>query len=257
MGTITLDIQAAAATHQGLVRRRNEDHHAMTGATVSRVDRDIVNTRNTGGPFLAVVADGLGGHPAGDVASRVAVEFLMNADPADEDALIDAVFGANERVVTAMDEPDGEITMGTTIAAVLVHRDSVTVINVGDSQVFELDDDDDLVQLSIDDSPGENDADYQGWSSSIVTQTIGGGTLPEPISPHVATDTVDRPRRFLLCTDGLTNFVARHLIEKTVRRTDRTDVVDLLVQLALAAGAPDNITVVVIDVHPTDHPPTA
>lgn len=232
-------IHAATATHQGRVRRRNEDHHALSTVDVSRTDGEVTSTTAQAGPFLAVVADGLGGHPTGDVASRVAVETIAARFPVDGDELCEAVHRSNDRVVQAMREPGGKPAMGTTISAVVVHGNRFTVVNVGDSPVFELVDDD-LEQLSVDDS------DHSGY----LTQTIGGSLGIVPVAPHVADHVIDARRRIMLSSDGLTNFVTAPQIVDALTETDPARAVERLISLTLEAGAPDNVTVVVLDLEP-------
>ena len=91
-----------AATHTGLVRRRNEDCYGATGLPAVETDGEVVATEVLGEPCLAVVADGLGGHPCGNVASRLAVDHLLAAQPAQPDELVAAVHLANEAIYEAM-----------------------------------------------------------------------------------------------------------------------------------------------------------
>jgi protein phosphatase len=154
-----------------------------------------------------------------------------------------------------MSHDDGSIGMGTTVAAVLVHETGMAVVNVGDSAVFELVDDR-LVQLSTDDVPVGRTS-LPGVPSSIVTQTLGGGRELRAVEPHLYEDDLVSPRRLLLCTDGLTNFVPRDQVADALRRHSGEDAVRVLIALALAAGGPDNVTVMTLDDDPRqqdEHP---
>ena len=126
--------------------------------------------------------------------------------------------------------------MGTTIAAVVVNDCGLTVVNVGDSAVFEFVDGR-LVQLSVDDvPPGENN--LPGVPSARLTQSLGGRLQVQDVDPHVYEDTHRRERRLVLCTDGLTSFVARSDIAAILDREPDEAVVAALTALALEAGAP-------------------
>jgi serine/threonine protein phosphatase PrpC len=232
-----------AATHVGRVRRRNEDSYGVTGATSSRTNGEVITADIVGGSCLAVVADGLGGHPCGDLASRLAVEHLLATNPANTEELVVAVHDANERIYVEMQQLDECVEMGTTVAAVLVTDDGVTVANVGDSTVFEFHDGR-LHQLSVDDVPPGT----AGLVSAQVTQTLGGKSRRTAIDPHVCVDDdVSGQRRLLLCSDGLTNFVTRPQIADALA-LDGAAAVEALVASALAAGGRDNVTVALLDV---------
>ena len=231
-------------THTGCVRQRNEDSYGALGLggvlSGGKVNRATV----AGAPCLAVVADGLGGHPRGDAASRVAVDAILEFAPTTAEELIRAIHLANDvvyRQMGALDAPG----MGTTIAALLVHEHGFAVANVGDSPVFELSDGR-LVKLSVDDVP-PGQAGLPGIPTSRVTQTLGGSRSLTPVRPHLhVSDHVDHSR-LLLCTDGLTNFATQSEIAAELRRPDGGEAATALVQLALAAGGLDNVTVVVVE----------
>ena len=238
-------IRVWAATHIGSVRVRNEDSYGATGLLASRPDGDVVTTEIVGEPCLAVVADGLGGHPCGDRASRLAVEHLLAAKPTHSDEVVIALHEANELIYAEMDRTDGCVGMGTTIAAVLVDEGGLTVANIGDSAVFEFHDGR-LHQLSVDDVPAGPDA-LPGLPSARVTQTLGGHIRTTPIDPHVHEDDGLTERSLLLCTDGLTNFVPRAQITDALA-LHGSDAVEALIALALAAGGLDNVTVALVRV---------
>jgi protein phosphatase len=199
---------------------------------------------------LAVIADGLGGHPCGDRASRLAVEHLLAAKPTDSSGLVNALHEANELIYAEMERTDGCVGMGTTIAAVLVGERGLTVANVGDRAVFELIDGR-LVQLSVDDVPPGR-GDLPGLPLARVTQTLGGQPRLTAIDPHVYDDdVVGTDRCLLLCTDGLTNFVPRSQIAQALDSWDGA-AIEMLINSALVAGGRDNVTIVVVLVSGTD-----
>ena len=191
-------------------------------------------TEVCGESCLAVVADGLGGHPHGDQASRAGRRAPhLEAKPSTTDELTIALHRANDLIYQEMKRTAGSTGMGTTVAAALVHDGGLTVANVGDSQVFELFEGR-LVQLSIDDVL-RGRSDLPGVPSAWVTQTLGGKVKRTVIKPHVYEDDVPTQRQLLLCTDGLTNFVPRSQIAEALARGIPEAVV-ALIGLALDAG---------------------
>jgi serine/threonine protein phosphatase PrpC len=230
------------ATHVGRVRSTNDDNYMA---------RDDVG--------LWAVADGMGGHRGGDVASAIACETLGHSfSDRTVDGLIDAIERANEAVYeTAAGEP--ELTgMGTTMVALAVvdeHGDEVLAIaNVGDSRVYrytagqleQLTDDHSLVADLVREgtlSPEEAAVHPQ---RNIVTRALG-------VNDRVPVDTLTVDPvvgdRYLLCSDGLFNEVAEAGIAAVLRHVDDpAEAADQLVRLAVEGGGRDNVTVVVVDV---------
>jgi len=238
----------AAATHRGLYRQSNEDWFGASGLTPRLHDGEVAIAAVSGDVCLAVVADGVGGRPCGEVASRVAVDAFLDAAAATPEELVAAIHAANEAVVAAMDGSAGSIGMGTTVAAVMIHASGVSVANVGDSAVLEVTDTV-LAQHSTDDLAGRSSR-VPGIPSGALTQVLGGSAELVPVTPHLHTDHRSGHRRLLLCTDGLTSFVPRHDVAAALRLLDPAAAVDALIGLALAAGAPDNVTVVLVDSEP-------
>jgi len=238
-------IEAAAQTHVGLVRKRNEDSVSMAALSTRLALPSDGTVHRVDAPLLIVVADGLGGHPNGHEASKIAVDTIIDARPTDAESLAKAVRQANEVIVAAMNYDVGNVGMGTTVAVVLATERAIVVGNVGDTSVWELVDDR-LAQLSTDDSPAGRSG-LPGVPSYVVTQTLGGGRSLVDVDPHILEDRVEGERVILVCSDGLTNFVDRRAIAATLLG-DGPLRTDALVQLALDAGAPDNVTVGVLRV---------
>lgn len=238
-------ITVAWTTHTGLVRRRNEDHVGVLAAGESAgpgSDGEVRTITVSDVPALVAIADGLGGHPYGDVASRIAVESVLVAAPSDPGALVVAVHAANAEIYAAMSDR-AQRTMGTTLTAVLVHDDGIAVVNVGDSPVFELVDGE-LAELSVMDSlsPDEDP------SGHVVTQTLGGRSRYSDIDPHITEISVGGAQRLLVCTDGLTNYVDHTALTAALSAPDPETAVAALVDLALIGGGGDNITIAVLDI---------
>lgn len=228
-----------AATNVGHTRSSNDDH-AVVGQTILNGDRaahdDVVDL-----PVLLAVMDGMGGHPAGDVASRLVAEHLTAVDPTDltqprqVQALVDDL---DRRLVSHMQTHPDTTTMGTTLVAAAVHApDAALVFAVGDSLALW--------------STGEQfqavfPPDRSSWGG--ITQVLGGSRGADDansLHPHVLE--VVGPGRLLLSSDGLTDMLGRDELAAAMAVDDlRAAAIDL-VDRALAAGGHDNVTVVIMD----------
>ena len=247
-------IDAAGATHPGRMRTRNEDAFEIL--------LDI---------GLAMVADGLGGHAAGDIASRMAIQEVadylrdLDVDPTkpdvnDEgalprptmDLLALAVQHANREIHLAGRRFPVTAGMGATFAALLVVRGFAIVAHVGDSRVYLLRDGQ-LYRLTEDHSRAAEHARALGLSSSAALSRAHDGALTRCLGAWPRVDvTITAERRapgdvFVICSDGLWSVVPEETIARILADTpDVGDAADLLIDEANAAGGPDNITAVVV-----------
>ncbi|MFI0812765.1 PP2C family protein-serine/threonine phosphatase [Streptomyces echinatus] len=236
-----LTLQFTVRSDTGLVREANED--SVYAA-----------------PHLLVVADGMGGHAGGEVASSLAVSHMARLRPvtAQDDpaaALRAVILEGNSAIAQAVrDTPDLE-GMGTTITAVLLEEDSdrFVVANVGDSRTY-LMRADELVLLTRDDSLVQSLLDAGRITAaeaathpqrSMVTKALVGDEDLEPSLTLLETRPGDR---FLLCSDGLTDLVGEPDLATAMQSPSREEAADRLVALALDAGGHDNVSVVVADV---------
>ena len=185
-------------------------------------------------------------HPAGEEASALAVRWLAQAAAnLDSEATVrDTLLACNEAVYADADRDPERLTMGTTIAGVVVIDQSVIVFNVGDSRVYRFDDSG-LVQLSVDD----NEAPARGQvRSSILTQTLGGSWDVVPIKPHLITQPLGDTARYLICSDGLTDAISDAAITAVLRDHDGGRAAFELWKATIAAGAPDNVTIALLNI---------
>jgi serine/threonine protein phosphatase PrpC len=235
-------LQAGAATDVGRVRQMNEDRY-------------LADER------LFAVADGVGGHQAGEVASQTSVETLLRTfteGPHTTAGLVEAAEAANQAVWQLAQGSREKRGMGTTLTALaLVQEDGeeqLALINVGDSRAYllqqgqleQLTEDHSLVEELVRDgklTPAEAQIHPQ---RSIITRALG-------MEPAIRVDSWEitpfQGDRILLCSDGLTNELSDERIASTLRQlADPKDAARELVRLARAAGGSDNITVVVVDV---------
>lgn len=242
-------VAVSALSHPGLLRERNEDSLVIGPwtlcATVTENPQTLVFPLGT--PLVAAVADGLGGHPGGDVASALVARRIaaVGALLTDEDAVRDALSACNRAVYEAADGPEGELAgMGTTIAGVVVRPGSALVFNVGDSRVYAASRDA-LRRVSVDDSPPLAPGLR---TTSLVTQCLGGSLTHRPVHPHVTAVPLTPGERYLVCTDGLSDAVPDETLEEVMREYDDVRAAFELWKSAIAAGGPDNITLAVVRV---------
>lgn len=232
---------AWVATHQGKVRPSNEDCCAVANWQSS----GPVSTWQGRVPChggWALVADGMGGHDAGDVASRIAVEAsaeLIGRTSSEAD-IHHMLMIVNSRLFEAMYSGEGRPGMGTTIVGVLLVGSEALVFNIGDSRAYSLQGER-LQQLTHDDSlTGQSRR-----SGHAITQSLGGTTSRRPIHPHIEKVTLHRDATILLCSDGLTDMIADETILDILLRNKDQPAQGLL-SAALDAGGRDNVTAVVI-----------
>jgi serine/threonine protein phosphatase PrpC len=241
---MTLELRYAAATDVGLVREVNEDAHLTA-------------------PPVFVVADGMGGHAGGDVASAIVVdEFSRLAGTTyDAESAVRAVIGALEASQRRIEEHAagrvGRAAPGTTVAGVvLVGGDEprLLVVNLGDSRVYrmlggrlrQVSRDHSLVQELLDAGDITEDEVADHPERHVITRALGGQGFTEPDLFWLAADEADR---LLVCTDGVSGLVDDATIERLLAdEPDPVAAAQALVAAALDAGGEDNATAVVLDV---------
>lgn len=223
----------AARTHVGLVRRRNEDTHYV-------------------GTHLVAVADGMGGHVSGDVASSTVIDTIRGWD---RDVPVDLVgdtlgraFGAANSAMRRRIASAPELAgMGTTLVALMWSGSTGALANLGDSRAYRLRAEV-LERLTDDHVYGR-----------LLANAGSVATLPERLSRYLDGRVEGRSAdliplslqpgdRILLCSDGLSSYVAKDQIRNALTGADLDEAADQLVALALEHGAPDNVTVIVIAV---------
>ena len=207
-------------------------------------------------PPLFAVADGMGGHAAGEIASEIAVNVLAERAPEhpDGEALARAVEDANREVIRASRDGRGREGMGTTMTAAMLEGERLVIAQVGDSRAYLLHQGK-LQQLTRDHSlmadmieagqltPEEARCHPQ---RSVITRALGSDTRLHPDIYEINVETGDR---LLICSDGLSGMVRDADIERTLCRIqDPQRCAAQLVNEAIAAGGHDNVTVIVADV---------
>lgn len=235
-----------AKTDQGQVRSHNEDFVFASDAPVGSM------------PNLFLVADGMGGHKAGECASEMAIKIVVaymreHKDEDPEEALLSAFSEANEAVYREAGMDPDKHGMGTTLVAAVVDKDRMYVANVGDSRLY-IKDSDGLTQITRDHSLIEEMIRSGTLSKSQaiyhpdkhkITRAIGAEAA---VLPDFFDVSVSDAKKILLCTDGLTNMVSDADINDILGSTKKVkEQAEQLIEEANRNGGRDNITVLVID----------
>lgn len=236
-----MKLSSAADTHVGLIRPQNEDSYLCRHP-------------------LYVVADGLGGHAAGEVASALVVERLgelavaddATADAAQQD-LAEAVRDANRRIHRSAAEDPGHAGMGTTVTAAVAVGDALCFAHVGDSRGYLLREGE-LHRVTEDHTPVQRavragvitaEEALHHPSRHVLAQAVGLDIDVEVDTPRVDLRAGDR---IVLCTDGMTDPIPDADIPGVLAGADTPRAaVDQLITAALQRGGPDNVTIIVID----------
>lgn len=213
------------------------------------------------GRYLAVVADGMGGHVGGDVASASAVIDLTHLDRPGHDGeaatvLADEIQNANQNLAKLVQANPRLGGMGTTVTSLLIDGDELAVAHIGDSRAYRLSPtegfsqvttDHTFVQRLIDEGRLRPEEAETHPHKNVLMRVLGDVDA----SPELEVQTVHPAvgERWLLCSDGLNAVVNARTIESVLRSTgDLNQIANSLVELTLDRGAPDNVTVVVVQV---------
>ena len=236
---MTLRLRYSVRSHVGKVRDGNEDS-AYAGAR------------------LALVADGMGGHAAGEVASSAVVATLAQLDDDEAGAdllavLAQAVEAANDHLRAMVDADSALDGMGTTLTVLLSSGSRLGLAHVGDSRAYLLRDgefsqlthDQTLVQRMVDEGRITLEQAETHPQRSLLTQALDGRA---GVQPDLSVREARLGDRYLLCSDGLSGYVPVDAMAAAVAIPDADEAAETLVDHALRAGAPDNVTVVVADV---------
>jgi hypothetical protein len=233
-----MKLNYAIGSDRGLVRKNNEDSAYA-------------------GPNLLALADGMGGHAAGEVASQLMITHLeqLDANPDDNDmlALLASVADdANHAIAKQIREMPETTGMGTTLTALMFNGVEFGLCHVGDSRGYRLRAgkleritvDDTYVQSLVD----RGELDPEDVSTHPQRSMILKAYTGRPVNPTLTMLDAQIGDRIMLCSDGLSDPVTSATIESTLAEGTPQEAVDRLIELALRSGGPDNVTVVVADV---------
>jgi protein phosphatase len=234
---------------------------ALTLRYAVRSDRGLVRTNNEdsvyAGPRLLAIADGMGGHAGGEVASKIVIAALEELD---EDRPIPDLIGALRRSVddatAALAQAiadDQELTgMGTTLTAIRFAGSRIALLHVGDSRAYlmrggqlsQITHDDTYVQSLVDSGKLTAEEASHHPRRSMILRALDGST----VDPDISIREARLGDRYLLCSDGLSDVVTASTLLEALTSGSPQECADRLIQLALRGGGPDNVTCIVADV---------
>ncbi len=240
---MTLVLRYAARSDRGLVRANNEDS-VYAGAR------------------LLALADGMGGHAAGEVASQLVIAALAHLDDdepgGDLLSKLDSAVREGNSAIAAHVEADPELEgMGTTLTAILFAGNRLGLVHIGDSRGYLLRDgelvqitkDDTFVQTLVDEGRITAEEAHSHPQRSLIMRALTG----HEVEPTLIMREARAGDRYLLCSDGLSDPVSHETILEALQIPDVAESADRLIELALRGGGPDNVTVVVADVVDYDY----
>ncbi|MFX0573426.1 PP2C family protein-serine/threonine phosphatase [Nocardia nepalensis] len=240
---MTLVLRYAARSDRGLVRGNNEDS-VYAGAR------------------LLALADGMGGHAAGEVASQLMIAALAHLDddePGDDllGKLNAATHEGNAAIADHVEEEPELDGMGTTLTAILFAGKKLGLVHIGDSRAYllrggelaQITRDDTFVQSLVDEGRITPEQAHTHPQRSLIMRALTGNE----IEPTLIMREARAGDRYLLCSDGLSDVVSDETIANTMREGSTDECADRLIELALRSGGPDNVTVVVADVIDLDY----
>jgi hypothetical protein len=234
----------SARTAIGLARSGNEDS-AITGSS------------------LLAVADGMGGHAGGEVASQIAISTLASMVPvltaididtdSIEDLLLNSLHTIDSEISRVASDEIELRGMGTTLTALLIRDGRVALLHVGDSRCYrlrgntfeQLTHDHTVLQELLDSGTISMSEAHDHPQRSMLTQVLMG---EGSVAPVLMVYEVNPKDRFLLCSDGLSSVLTEKEIKSLLKKSNRDEAVEALVEATYVNGAPDNVTVVVADV---------
>lgn len=229
-----------ARSHVGLKRKVNED------AVLALPEQNIW-----------VVSDGMGGHEAGDYASRLITDLIATIEPSlparERMHALRAAIQQAHGLIRAEAEARGASVIGATVASLMLANSHFVGIWAGDSRIYRLRDgeiqmltaDHSIVATLVESGQMTWDEAEQHPQSNAITRAVGVGDELE--LDKVRGETVPGDR-FLICSDGLTKYATFGMLQSALSREPLETVVDRLIQIALDGGGADNISVVVVDI---------
>jgi protein phosphatase len=242
---MTYKFQTAAKSDRGKIRSSNQDS-------------------GYAGVNLFVVADGMGGHAGGDIASALATQLVAQVDDVYDDpdlaigTLLESMQSANEKLTNTVREYGYLAGMGTTMDALVFTGTTAAIAHIGDSRVYLLRDgimsqitkDHTFVQTLVDSGRITEDEALYHPRRNVLMRVLGDASDDPQFDVYPLN--VLPGDRFLLCSDGLCGVVPNALIEENMKVTDLSEAADLLIEEAREYGAPDNVTVILVEVFEAD-----
>jgi len=244
--------ETSARSAIGLVRQGNEDSA-------------FVSTQ------LIAVADGMGGHAAGEVASRIAVKVLEKLAPtlaaqeidedSVEDLLMHSLHSIDAEIAAVADEEIEKRGMGTTLTALLIRDNHIALLHVGDSRCYrlrgntleQLSNDHTVIQELLDQGAISQAEAVDHPQRSMLTQALRGDG---DVTPVLQMYELKKGDRYLLCSDGLSGVLTDKEIKVGLKKSDKDEAVKFLNDATYINGAPDNVTILIADISDTSTTPS-
>jgi serine/threonine protein phosphatase PrpC len=236
--------ETSARSAIGLVRQGNEDSGFASAQ-------------------LIAVADGMGGHAAGEVASRIAVQVLqklaptLSAEDIDEDSVEDllmhSLHSIDAEIAAVTDEDVEKRGMGTTLTALLIRDSRIALLHVGDSRCYrlrgntleQLSNDHTVIQELLDQGAISEAEAAEHPQRSMLTQALRGDG---DVTPVLQMYEIKKGDRYLLCSDGLSGVLTDKEIKVGLKKSDKDEAIKFLNDATYINGAPDNVTILIADI---------
>lgn len=234
-----MTFKSSAASHVGMVRKLNED------AFAERTDIGVW-----------MVADGMGGHEAGEVASGTVTDFIKNLSAREDfgdmlEAVEQCIKAANQHLLEQAAAYDSQRLPGSTVVALLIRGEQGAVVWAGDSRIYrrrdqnvkQLTRDHSHVQDLVDQGVIRADEAESHPMANVITRAVG---ISEPLELETRLMDIRIGDQFLLCSDGLSRLISNQEIESMMASNNSGDVTQSLLHTALDRGAPDNVTLIYV-----------
>jgi protein phosphatase len=243
-------MESAAMTHRGAVRPANEDAIAIDSQVITGdLAAPVRFTLGAAGSHIILIADGMGGHACGGLASNTVISRLVEMQSLlfEPSSCAQALSTVNDDLYHMMQRFPDTLGMGSTVVGAAISGNTLLYFNVGDSRLY-LYRERHLVQLSRDDALALGSGAGRK-KSHMVTQSLGGRYVRTRIDPLIRGTTVRNGDCLVMCSDGLSDMLSDGSIEAVLHRSIKPlSAVTGLFERAMSAGGSDNISTVVADV---------
>lgn len=256
LGVMSLHVEAQYMTHRGKVRPNNEDALLVMSNVIQKEEMvEPVIAEFEGNSFIFAVADGMGGHKAGEVASRLALNYLASnwLSIQSVESLDRCVQNIHFQIVEEASKSSSMSNMGTTLAGILIHDQTVWVFNVGDSRVYgvqgdalwQLSKDQSLVGALVEEGSITLEQARSHPLRGVLLECLGGGLKEGNVQVIIREVNLNEYDAFLICTDGLTDALSYELICDCLFHS-KENALSCLFEKYMGAGAADNMSAVLV-----------